>query len=91
MRARGASRERAQVDLEVRRGRFHAPGHEDLGVELRNDADLFLAHAHDRAAALVKEAKATGKTIRQLLLEKNLLPKKKIDEVLDLKKMTGKS
>ncbi len=46
---------------------------------------------YDRAAALVKEAKATGKTIRQLLLEKNLLPKKKIDEVLDLKKMTGKS
>ena len=45
---------------------------------------------YDRAAALVKEAKATGKTIRQLLIEKKLLTNKKIKEVLDLRKMTGK-
>jgi fumarate hydratase class II len=43
---------------------------------------------YDKAAVLVKEARATGKTIRQLLLEKKLLPQKKIDEVLDLKRMT---
>jgi fumarate hydratase class II len=43
---------------------------------------------YDKAAALVKEARATGQTIRQLLLEKKLLPKKKIAEVLDLKRMT---
>jgi fumarate hydratase class II len=44
---------------------------------------------YDKAAALVKEARTTGRTIRQLLLEKKLLPKKKIDEVLDLRRMTG--
>ena len=45
---------------------------------------------YDKAAALVKEARTSGKTIRQLLLENKLLPKKKIDEVLDLSKMTGR-
>ena len=44
---------------------------------------------YDRVAALVKESKSSGKSLRQLLLEKKLLPKEKIDQVLDVKKMTG--
>jgi fumarate hydratase class II len=45
---------------------------------------------YDRAAALVKEARATGKTIRQLLKEKRWLSEGKISEILNLKRMTGR-
>lgn len=45
---------------------------------------------YDRAAALVKEARATGRTIRQLLKEKRWLSEGKISEILNLKRMTGR-
>ena len=44
---------------------------------------------YDKAAALAKEAHEGGKTIRELLLEKKVLPEKKIKRILDARKMTG--
>ncbi len=43
---------------------------------------------YEQAAALAKEAFATGKTIRQLCIEKNVLPKDQLDEALDPWRMT---
>ena len=43
---------------------------------------------YDNAAKVAKKAIAEGKSIRQVILEEKLLPKEKLDEVLDLKKMT---
>jgi fumarate hydratase class II len=44
---------------------------------------------YDAAAALAKEASATGKTIRQLLAERNILPKDELDKLLDARTQTG--
>jgi aspartate ammonia-lyase len=41
-----------------------------------------------QSAELAKEALATGKSLRQLVRERGLLPKEKLDEVFDLRKMT---
>jgi fumarate hydratase, class II len=43
---------------------------------------------YDRAAALAKEAFATGKTIRELCREKNVLPEQQLAEALDPWRMT---
>ena len=43
---------------------------------------------YEAASALAKEAFATGKTIRELCIEKNVLPKEQLDEALDPKRMT---
>jgi len=43
---------------------------------------------YERAAALAKEAFKTGKTIRQLCQEQNILPKDVLDEALDPRRMT---
>ena len=43
---------------------------------------------YEKAAALAKEAFATGKTIRQLCREQNVLPKDQLDEALDAWGMT---
>jgi fumarate hydratase class II len=43
---------------------------------------------YDRAAALAKEAFATGKTIRDLCREENVLPAAQLDEALDPWRMT---
>ena len=43
---------------------------------------------YERAAALAKEAFLTGKTIRELCIEQNILPKEVLDKVLDPMKMT---
>jgi fumarate hydratase, class II len=43
---------------------------------------------YDSAAALAKEAFATGKTIRELCREKNILPADQLDEALDPWRMT---
>lgn len=43
---------------------------------------------YERAAELAKEAFQTGKTIRQLCSEKNILPSDQLDEVLDHRRMT---
>jgi len=46
---------------------------------------------YERAAALAKEAFKTGKTIRQLCEEQNVLPKDQLDEALDPWRMTKPS
>ncbi|MEN6451107.1 MAG: class II fumarate hydratase, partial [Thermoguttaceae bacterium] len=43
---------------------------------------------YERAAALAKEAFATGRTIRELCREKNLLPPEQLDAALDPRRMT---
>jgi fumarate hydratase class II len=48
------------------------------------------AIGYDAAAAIAHEAFETGKTIRELCLEKKVLPEDKLDELLDAKRMTGK-
>jgi fumarate hydratase class II len=45
---------------------------------------------YEQAAAIAKEALRTGKTIREICLEKNVLPPEKLAEVLDPTRMTGK-
>jgi len=44
---------------------------------------------YDLAAALAKEAHSTGRTIRDLCLEKKVLPEAQLEELLDARKMTG--
>jgi len=43
---------------------------------------------YERAAALAKEAFQTGKTIRELCIEKVVLPREQLDEALDPRRMT---
>jgi fumarate hydratase class II len=43
---------------------------------------------YDKAAALAKEAMATGRTLREIALERKVLPPKELDELLDYRKMT---
>jgi fumarate hydratase class II len=43
---------------------------------------------YDKAAALSKEAFANGKTLREVALEKKVLPAAELDELLDYRKMT---
>jgi len=43
---------------------------------------------YDAAAALAKEAYQSGRTVRELALEKRLLPQAELDEVLDPRQMT---
>ncbi len=44
---------------------------------------------YDAAAALAKEAYASGKTIRALCIEKKVLPQDELNRLLDARKMTG--
>ncbi len=44
---------------------------------------------YDAAASLAKEAYASGKTIRDICLEKEVLPSEELDRLLDARKMTG--
>jgi len=43
---------------------------------------------YDKAAAVYKKAVAQNVSIRQVILEENLIPPAKLDEILDLKKLT---
>ncbi len=43
---------------------------------------------YDNAAKVAKKAVADNKSVRQVILEEKILSKEKLDEVLDLKKMT---
>ena len=58
------------------------------------DQSLMLATAlaphvgYDAAAALAKEAYATGRTIREIATEKKVLPPDRLTKVLDLVHMT---
>jgi fumarate hydratase class II len=44
---------------------------------------------YDAAAALAKEAYASGKTIRALCIKKKVLPQDELNRLLDARKMTG--
>jgi len=44
---------------------------------------------YDRAVEIAREAFRSGQTVRELLLEKDLLPAEQIDELLDPASMTG--
>jgi len=43
---------------------------------------------YDNAAKIAKKAMAENKSLREVVLEEGILPKDKLDEILDLKKMT---
>jgi fumarate hydratase class II len=45
---------------------------------------------YDAAAAIARESFKTGKTVRALCLEKNVLPPDELDRLLDARGMTGK-
>jgi fumarate hydratase, class II len=45
---------------------------------------------YDAAAAIAKESVATGKTVRELCLEKKLLPPDELARLLDARSMTGR-
>jgi fumarate hydratase class II len=45
---------------------------------------------YDAAAAIARESVATGKTVRQLCLEKAVLPPEELEELLDARRMTGR-
>jgi len=47
------------------------------------------ALGYDRAAALAKEAYATGRTIRELVREKGMVPEEELARLLDARRMTG--
>ncbi len=44
---------------------------------------------YDAAAEIAKAAFASGKTVREICLEQNVLPADKLDELLDARKQTG--
>ncbi|HET9216065.1 MAG TPA: class II fumarate hydratase [Terriglobia bacterium] len=43
---------------------------------------------YDQAAAIARESYKTGKTVRQIALEKNVIPADRLDEILDPMRMT---
>ena len=43
---------------------------------------------YSRAAEIVKESVRTGKTLREIILERRLLPEKKLKEILSPEKLT---
>jgi fumarate hydratase, class II len=47
------------------------------------------AIGYDKAAAIAHESFKTGKTVRQLCLDKNVLPPAELDRLLDARRMTG--
>jgi fumarate hydratase class II len=47
------------------------------------------ALGYDMAASLAKEAWETGKSVRELLLERRIVPEEEVEELLDLRKLTG--
>src|SRR3954470_17186964 len=48
------------------------------------------AIGYDAAAAIAKESHATGKTVRQICIEKNVLPSDELARLLDARSMTGR-
>ena len=43
---------------------------------------------YDQAAAIAKESYKTGKTVREIALEKKILPPERLNEILDPMRMT---
>ncbi len=63
-------------------------------IEQGNEKSLSLVTAlvpiigHDRAAEVAKQAQSTGKTVREVVLENNILSAERLKQVFDLRKMT---
>ena len=63
-------------------------------IESKNELSLSLATAlapivgYDTAARIAKESYASGKTVRQLAEEQQVLPKEQLDNALDLRRQT---
>ena len=55
---------------------------------LANATPLAPIIGYDKAAKISKEAFKTGKTIRQVVKKKKIMSAKKLDKVLNLKKLT---
>ena len=78
-------RTRLLVDLEVNRDHIAA----------RNEASLALATAlaphigYDAAAEIARESRATGRTIREIAMERKVLPPDVLEQVLNLRRQTG--
>jgi fumarate hydratase class II len=70
--------------LEVNRGRCEAL----IGQSLMLVTSLAPEIGYDNAAKLAKEAFASGKTIRQIAIEKGLLTADRLDQLLDPTSMT---
>jgi fumarate hydratase class II len=51
---------------------------------------LVPAIGYDRAAEIAKEALASGRTVRELCLEKRLLPSEELERLLDPRRQTGR-
>jgi fumarate hydratase, class II len=84
-----AAASRAMVDLciegmEANRAACEATVEKSLAMVTSLNPHI----GYERAAALAKEAFATGKTIRQLCMEKNVLPEQVLNEALDPWRMT---
>jgi len=63
-------------------------------IEARNEDSLSLATAlapvigYDRAAEIAKESHRTGRTVRELCREQQVLPEEELAQVLDLRRQT---
>ena len=62
-------------------------------IESMNEMSLALATAlvpiigYDQAARIAKKSHETGKTVRQIALEENILPEEQLNKILDLGNM----
>jgi fumarate hydratase class II len=72
------------VDLEVNEERCQ----ELIGQSLMMVTSLAPIVGYEKSAAMAKEAFKSGKTIRELCLEKNILPEAELNEALDPRRMT---
>jgi len=63
-------------------------------IDMMNELSLSLATAlapaigYDRAALIAKESYETGKTVRQIAIDRNIVPEDQLNNLLDLRKMT---
>ncbi len=76
--------ERAVDGLEANRERCESLVEQSLAMV----TSLAPVIGYDKAAEIAKESWQTGRTIRELLLARNLLPKDEVERLLDPRKMT---
>ena len=76
--------EKCVADLNANEERCHEYGEKSLAMI----AVLVPAVGYDRASEIAAEAYVSGKTLRQVLVEKKIVPEEKIPDLLDIWKMT---
>jgi fumarate hydratase, class II len=72
----------AGIEADVERCRAYAESSPSLGTSLNPYI------GYDAAAVIVKESMATGRSVRELVLEKGLLTEEQLDVALDVLGMT---